>query len=79
MHSETTATITATEITQTGYSYFTHVQIDQSLHPTGSMLSIILCLWGFLCIRDAGPSPSVSYPDKTANTLRRQQTGLPMK
>ena len=57
MHSETTATITATEITQTGYSYFTHVQIDQSLHPTGSMLSIILCLWGFLCIRDAGPSP----------------------
>ena len=44
MHSETTATITATEITQTGYSYFTHVQIDQSLHPTGSMLSITFCL-----------------------------------
>ena len=28
--------------------------IDHSLHPTGHMPRIILHLWGFLCIRDAG-------------------------
>jgi len=28
--------------------------IDHSLHPMGHMLWIILCLWGFLCLRDVG-------------------------
>ena len=32
-------------------STITHVQIDRSLHPTGCMPWIILCLWGFLCVR----------------------------
>ena len=30
------------------------IPIDQSLCPMGCMQSIILHLWGFLCIRDAG-------------------------
>ena len=30
------------------------VQIDRSLPPTGPMPWIILCLWGFLCNRNAG-------------------------
>ena len=48
--------MTATKITRTGYSsknIFRPI-IDQSLHPTGCMSWIILHLWGFLCIRDAG-------------------------
>ena len=37
MPSLTTALITATEIPRTQYSAKTHIQIDQSLCPTGCM------------------------------------------
>ena len=36
------------------FLHYTHFQINCSLHPMGSMPCIILRLWGFLCIRDAG-------------------------
>ena len=49
MPSLTTVVITATEITQTGYS-----RIDRPiLHPTGCMPWFILHLWGFLWVREA--------------------------
>ena len=49
MLSLTTVVITATEITQTGYS-----RIDRPiLHPTGCMPWFILHLWGFLWVREA--------------------------
>ena len=46
----TTATRTATEITQTGYS----TKNNRSLRPTGPMPQIILRLLGFLCLGYAG-------------------------
>ena len=51
----TTATRTATEITQTGYSTKNIFKlINRSLRPTGPMPQIILRLLGFLCVREAG-------------------------
>ena len=48
----TTATRTATEITQTGYSTKNIFRsINLSFHPTGRIPQIILLLWGFLCVR----------------------------
>ena len=52
-HRWTTAIMTATEITRTGYFYKTTL-IDRSLRPTGRMPWTVLRLWGFLCVRDAG-------------------------
>ena len=55
MPSLTTAIITATEITQTGYSTkLIFRSIDRSLRPIGHMPWLILHLWGFLCIREGG-------------------------
>ena len=45
--------MTATEITRTGY-FCKNTLIDWSLYPMGRMPWIILHLWGFLCVRDAG-------------------------
>ena len=55
----TTATRTATEITQTGYSRKTFYKnffrsINQSLRPMGCIPQIILHLWEYLWARDAG-------------------------
>ena len=51
----TTATRTATEITQTRHSTKNIFRsINCSFCPTGRMLQTILRLWEFLCIRDAG-------------------------
>ena len=60
--------------------------IDRSLPPTGRMPWIILRLWGFLCVRDAGRRGNkitsgkcvrcrevFSKPEKTADILRRHQ------
>ena len=58
MHRLTTAIITATVTTmplhEWDISTKTHVQIDRSLRPAERMSLIILRLWGFLCVRDAG-------------------------
>ena len=39
---------------QTGFSTKTSSDITRSLRPRGHIPWIILCLWGFVCIRDAG-------------------------
>ena len=56
MRRKTTATRTATEITQTRYSTKTSSDrlIDQSLYLTGHLPWTWVRLWEFLCVRDAG-------------------------
>ena len=57
MHHQTTSIRTATEITWTGYCYKNTGSdwlIDRCLGPTRCMLWIILRIWGFSCVREAG-------------------------